>query len=246
MRFVRFGLIVTGRGEAAFLPKLFRAIMGGANCTFLVIRKSAQLSPITSEKRRLKMVGRGQAIPTIDQEQFGLPALSFLREHQDAFVLVIDDLESARQPQVAEIFSRYRMALDEVLGSPGLSSRAAVHFLVNMLEAYYFAHAEAVNTAAGRVILPNDHDVDVETIPHPKNGLKAIWIGFDEIEHGKDIAGALDLNHVLRTPSHCCWLRTMFAWCVDRLRDCDAIWNHQMHQLFQLPEGCRAELTANQ
>ena len=198
MTFVRFGLIVTGRGEADFLPKLFRALMGAAHCTFEVIRKSEQLSPLTSPRRKLAMVGRGMRIPTLDEEQFSLPALSYLRRHRDGFVLVIDDLESARQFQAAEVFARYRTALNEVLDGVGLSARAAVHFLVNMLEAYYFAHAEAVNRVAGRALLPDDHNGDVEAIPHPKNQLKQVWLGFDEVEHGAMIIGELDLDHILR------------------------------------------------
>jgi hypothetical protein len=246
MTFVRFGLIVTGRGEAAFLPDLFRVINSAANCNFAVIRRSDQLSPITSPRRLLSMVGRGQKIPTKDEEQFGLPALDFLRRYENAFILVIDDLEGARQAQAAEVFARYRRALDQVLAGVGLSDRAAVQFLVNMLEAYYFAHAEAVNRVAGRVILQDDHADDVEMIPHPKNRLKAVWAAFDEVEHGARIVRELDLNHVLGRKNQCCWLRSAFVWCIRRLDDCDAIWSPEIRESFQLSDGCRAELTANQ
>jgi hypothetical protein len=70
---LRFGLIVTGDAEAEFLPKLFRSIMAAAACDFLVIRKSDQLSPVTSEKRKIRMVGRGQVIPTIDLSRDRVP-----------------------------------------------------------------------------------------------------------------------------------------------------------------------------
>jgi hypothetical protein len=79
MEFFRFGLIVTGDGEAEFLPKLFRSIMAAANCAFIHIRKSEQLSPITSKKRVLRMVGRGEVIPSIDEAQYGIPARLFLQ-----------------------------------------------------------------------------------------------------------------------------------------------------------------------
>src|SRR5947209_2360205 len=108
MEFVRFGLIVTGDGEAEFLPKLFRSITAAANCTFVVIRKSEQLSPITSAKRQITMVGRGQVIPTIDEMQYGLPARRFLQQHANSFVIVVDDLEGARREQVTAVFNRYR------------------------------------------------------------------------------------------------------------------------------------------
>lgn len=74
MEFFRFGLIVTGDGEAQFLQKLFRSIMAAANCTFELIRKSEQLNPITSEKRLIRMVGRGEVIPSVDEAQYGIPA----------------------------------------------------------------------------------------------------------------------------------------------------------------------------
>jgi len=51
------------------------------------------------------------------------------------------------------VFERYRNALDAVLATLQLHHRAAVHFLVNMLEAYYFAHADAVNTVAHYTVL---------------------------------------------------------------------------------------------
>ncbi len=247
MTFVRFGLIVTGRGEAKFLPQLFRALAAAANCTFQVIRKSEQLRPITSPRRKLKMTGRGQRIPTIDEEQFGLPALGFLRKHEHAYVLVIDDLERASRDQVADVFSRYRAGLDAVLGGVNLSDRAAVHFLVNMLEAYYFAHPEAVNRVAQTAILPGRFDGDVESIAHPKNQLKRAWNAFDEIEHGERVLASLDLDTVLDRPANCCFLRTLFAWCVDRLIADGAAWDPTaLETRFQLATGCRANVTEGQ
>ncbi len=246
MNFVRFGLIVTGRGEREFLPSLFREVMARANCTFEVIRKSEQLSPITSERRILKMVGRGQTLPTLDQEQFGLPALGFLRRFPNSYVIVIDDLESSRRNLAQAIFQRYRNALDGVLGRLELQSRACIHFLVNMLEAYYFADSSAVNACAGRTVLTADFASDVESIGHPKNDLKYLWNGFDEVEHGSQIVRKLDLTHVLAEPSRCCWLRNLFDWCVVRLIEETAIHDESLIELFQLPAGCRERLTANQ
>lgn len=246
MRFVRFGLIVTGRGEAEFMPQFFRSLMGAANCTFEVIRKSEQLSPITSPRRTLKMAGRKGRIPTIDEEQFGLPALDFLRRHPDGYVLVIDDLEGARRERVIDVFSRYRAALDSVIGATDLSGRAAVHFLVNMLEAYYFAHVDAVNTVAKTLILHEPPVDDVESIGHPKNMLKKLWNGFNEIQHGGEIIGLLDLNVVLDRPNACCWLRNLFAWCIVRLVACGSVWDQHIEQRFQLPTGMRAIVTGRQ
>src|SRR5262245_29825512 len=134
MEFFRFGLIVTGDGEAAFLPRLFRSIMASANCNFDVIRKSEQLNPITSERRQLRMVGRGQLIPSVDELQYGIPARLFLQKHRNSFVVVIDDLEGARREHAPAVFNRYRLTLNQMLDPFALTNRASIHFLVNMLE----------------------------------------------------------------------------------------------------------------
>ncbi len=245
MEFFRFGLIVTGEGEAEFLPKLFRSIMAAANCTFIVIRKSEQLSPITSERRLIKMVGRNEIIPPTDELQYGIPTRLFLQKYPNSFVLVIDDLEGARREQVNAVFNRYRLALNQMLEKFGLSQRASVHFLVNMLEAYYFAHADAVNVAAEAEILAQDHAEDVENIGHPKNQMKQIWHGFDEVQHGSVVLDELDLHHVLQHHERCCWLRTLFHWCISRIPT-GSVWDNQLSQSFRLPDGCRIPMTENQ
>jgi hypothetical protein len=80
-----------------------------------------------------------------------------------------------------------------------------------MLEAYYFAHAAAINGALGTELI--DFEGDVETIRHPKNELKKLSPGFDEVEHGRLILEQLDVIHVLSNPSTCRSLRTLFGWC---------------------------------
>lgn len=54
--FVRFGLLVTGRSEAAFLPKFFRSVSETGRCSFEVIRRIGQLSP-KSPENKLRMAG---------------------------------------------------------------------------------------------------------------------------------------------------------------------------------------------
>lgn len=240
---MRFGLISTGDAEAEFLPKLFRSIMAAAACDFLVIRKSDQLSPVTSEKRKIRMVGRGQVIPTIDESQYGLPARRFLEKNINSLVLVIDDLENTRREEVDAVFRRYRLALDQLLEPKGLSGRASVHFLVNMLEAYYFGDCNAVNAVANDEILADDYPGDVESISRPKNQLRGVWTAFREIEHGSAIVARLKLDHVLQREHHCCWLRTLFHWCVSRIPD-ELIWDRQL--LERISGGCRIPLTDNQ
>lgn len=170
-QFFHFGLIVTGKGERDHLPKLFRTLMATGICTFEVIRFIGQRSPITSTGRILTMVGEGKTIPDKDAAEIGLSARRYLSTDQCRLVILVDDLEHGRQPQAQQVFDRYRRALDTMLAGEQ-RIRASVHFLVNMLEAYYFAHADAVNTALGLVPLLADFEGDVETIPHPKARLK--------------------------------------------------------------------------
>lgn len=155
------------------------------------------------------MVGTGQKIPNIDETEIGIPARQYLNQNPDRYLLLIDDLEQDRRNQIAEVFNRYRSALDTILLQQ--KQRASVHFLVNMLEAYYFADASAVNSVLGTAL--EDCDYDVEDIPHPKNKLKAIYKGFDEVEHGGQILACLDTEKVLSNPDTCASLRALFAWC---------------------------------
>ncbi|MCI0638215.1 MAG: DUF4276 family protein [Gemmataceae bacterium] len=210
-RFVRFGLLVTGKGEERFLPRLFRALTENGQCTFQVIARISQLSPIVSTKKKLKMVGVGKQIPTKDEE-IGIAARMFLQKHADSYVVVIDDLEGSRVQFAKDVFERYRRLLDTMLKPFGLQDRASVHFLANMMEAYYFADARAINEVMGTTWA--DYDGDVEELAHPKNDLKTKLAGFDEIDHGKKIVDRLDLRHVLSRPDTCAFLRTIIGWCV--------------------------------
>lgn len=243
---LRFGLIVTGEGEEQALPRLFRVLMMKANCIFLVIRRIGQRSPITAPKRLLRMVGSGQRLPSKDEEEIGLPVLSFLRRFPGSFAVIVDDLEGSRRAEAEAVFARYRTALNEALTPSGWRSRAAVHFLVNMLEAYYFADVRAVNAVAGAVVVPADHPKDVEQIGHPKGDLKRLWPEFDEKEHALPILSQLSTEHVLDRPTECCWLRTMFIWCVAKLSEAGAIWDPTLATSFHLSDGCTSPTTSGQ
>ena len=204
----RFGLIVTGETEEQCLPELFRVLTSQANCSFRVIRRIGQRSPITSEKRILNMVGTGKKIPDRDAEEIGIPARGFLSSGGH-FVILVDDLESDRSEQVDAVFKRYRLALDTILRD-SRSAKAAVHFLVNVLEAYFFADAKAINRVLGTDL--GDFDGDVETIRHPKNELNSLDAGFRATKHGPRIVKRLDVRHVLARSDRCASLRTMFKW----------------------------------
>lgn len=214
-RHYRFGLLVTGKGERKFLVRLFRSLCdraatsGICSCDFSIIAKVEQLSPRTLQRHVLAIPGKKQQkLPTRDEE-CALFALGFIKGRGD-FVLLIDDLEGDRRANAAEVYTRYRSALDRVLPAE-FRYRSAVHFLVNMLEAYYFAHARAINEVMD--CNWDDFDGDVETIGHPKNDLKARLHGFDEIVHGERILERLDVPHILSHPDRCASLRTLFGWC---------------------------------
>ena len=131
------------------------------------------------------------------------------------YVMLIDDLESNRSSQASAVFDRYRLALDTILPA-NLVANAAVHFLVNMLEAYYLADSKALNSVLGTNW--QDFNGDVETIPHPKNELRTLHPDFDEKEHGPLIVRVLDVMHILARPDACASLRTIFAWAVEATR----------------------------
>jgi hypothetical protein len=233
--FLRFGLIVTGKGEEQFLPSLFRALMETGRCTFKMLRRIGQRSPITSSRRRYQMGKRGQVIPDKDEVEIGLEARKYLVRTANSFVLLVDDLEGDRAAIQADVFRRYRDVLDRMLGDH--RHRASVHFLVNMLEAYFFADPMAVNTVLGTNL--QNFGGDVETIRHPKNDLKALFRGYDEVEHGRQILAQLDLSLVLSRADTCASLRTMIAWCSKALGELPT-------DQFQLAQGKYNPLTQPQ
>jgi len=232
--FFKFGLLVTGKTEEEHIPKLFRTLMELGICYFEVIRKVEQLGVRTSEKN-LEMVGSGKKIPNNDAVRIGFPARDYLLKDPCTYVLLLDDLEYDRTHQAQQIFERYRKALDHILRDQ--KHRASVHFLVNMLEAYYFADAATVNAVLGTSL--NDYEGDVETIRHPKGELKQIYSGFNEKEHGGQILDRLNVENVLSDPNTCASLRTLFAWCLKALGEVPT-------DKYQLLSGKLSEITKAQ
>ena len=238
--YFHFGLIVTGETEEQHLPKLFRALMESGICTFEVIRRVGQLKVITSVER-LKALGNGKDIPSIDAK-IGLAARKYLMTDVYHFVLLIDDLEYDRRDQEQQVFNRYRLALDTILND--LKHRASVHFLVNMLEAYYFANTQAINAILKTSL--SDDEGDVEEIRHPKNKLKGLYSCFDEIKHGGAILNKTNIEHILSRPDACASLRTLFAWCVKVLEtysDHDCV---DFYDKYRLHDGKLCEITGTQ
>ena len=234
-RFFEFGLIVTGEGEEEFLPRLFRSLEATGRCSFRVIRRIGQRSPIRSRQRLLRMLGSDKRIPDKDTAEIGLPAREFLSS-DSRYVLLIDDLEAGRAGEIQQIFERYRNGFDGVL-TENQGRRASVHFLVNMLEAYYFADTQTVNAILGTDL--RDFEGDVETIRNPKGDLRGLYRGFNGKEHGRRIVERLNVPHVLSRPNVCCSLRTLFAWIYAAMEEPDC-------EIRPLLVGCYNETTKGQ
>jgi hypothetical protein len=244
----KFWLIVTGAGEREFLPKMFRSLMERAGCSFHVLTKIGQRLPLGDAKRQ-KMVGRGQVLPTSDEDLISIPARIKLRDKPCHFVILVDDVEHDRRDRLDQIFDRYRTALHTLL-TPIERSRAAVHFFANMLEAYFFADGDALNEALGKPVVTADSPVDVETIRHPKNDLKSLAknlsLAFDERGHGDLIISKLRMDHILSNPETCAFLRSLFAWCVRQISVNCPVFDDELTSRYQIPTGIQAEMTKGQ
>jgi hypothetical protein len=213
--YLRIGLLVTGETEEKHAHLLFRSLAATGTCSFKVIRRVEQSRPRTSP-RRLKVTGTDKAVTTRREDEISLPTRRYLREDVDHFVVLLDDIEHEHRSKVQEVYEMYRKALDHALKEDE-RGRASIHFLVNMLEAYYFGDPDAVNDVLGPdppVVAGNE---DVEEIRNPKADIRRLFPGFGEIEHGGRILARLNVGLVLSNPSTCAWLRTLFGWCVKVL-----------------------------
>ena len=247
--FCHFGLLVTGRGEAEFLPNFLRALTQTGHCTFEVIRKFEQRAP-KSSKKALRANGSQKNLPDRDTRDFGFPAREYVHRSENHFVLLVDDLEHAtvRQDKEGAKFLRYREALDTILGKD--AHRASVHFLQFMVEAYYFGDPDSVKQVTG--VSPTLEGVkfaeevknapehgNIEGIRHPKSELKKQIKGFKGTTHGHEICNQIDMDHVLHDPRTCASLRTLFVWCTSVMRE-------PLTERFCLTTGVQSVLTGKQ
>ncbi len=140
----------------------------------------------------------------------------------------------------------YRRTLDHVL-PVGNRRRASVHFLVNMLEAYYFGDPEAVNAVLNLNPPLGPYSGDVEEIRNPKAKLKELFPQFNEIADGGRILSQLDIERVLANSATCAWLRTLFAWLVNVLEG-HPHWRAVAPErdVFHLPDGVLSDVTGPQ
>lgn len=250
-RFIRIGLVVTGEGEWDFLPELLREIAATGHAHFFVLRRTGQRTGL-SEARIDDYVNQGKQIPDHDAE-----VAYDIRRHvatTNHYAIWIDDLESDSRADAVGKVGRLTRALNVVMGKrQDLRERCSAHMLVNMLEAYYFAHTDAVNgvnlnrRGDGEEIFLDlkDHAGDCENITHPKNELKKAaksldrGVTFDEVTHGGEIVRSLDLERVLSDPTRCRALRTLVAWCWEAIGE-------PRDERFRLSDGVYWDVTAPQ
>ncbi len=236
-KYVHFGLVVTGEGERDFLPGLFRELAATKHANFFVLRQTGQRTQL-SQGRIEDYLKQGKQVPDRDADI----ALVIRRHVADAdrYALWIDDLESDSRANAQPKLERLTRALDVVIGKwPSLRERCSAHCLVNMVEAYYFLHADAV-TSVLKVDF-KEHDGDCENLRHPKNELKRLAGrgNFDEKEHGGQIVGRLDLDRILADPARCRALRTLVAWCWEAIGE-------PRGERFRLSDGVYWDVTAPQ
>lgn len=239
-KFIKIGLVVTGEGEREFAADLFQSILETGKCTFPILRQTGQRRAIRDERQRAYNA-TGKVIPDRDAE-IGAQIRGWLRQNDSHFAIWLDDLESAHRSEAAGKFSRLRKAVDVMLAKePKLKPRFSAHLLVNMLEAYYFAQASAVNEVLETTL--TNHVGDCENIPHPKNELKrlarAAGKSFDEKADGAKIVPKLDIESILGNPNSCRALRTLVAWCWEALGEART-------DRFQLNDGIYWDITARQ
>lgn len=239
--FLSVGLIVTGKGERDHIPKLFRSLLQTGICKFEVIRFTGQRSPIRSETVKARMVGTGQLIPDKDAIEIGFPARTYLQSGSCRFVILLDDLEYGRRNEAQEIFDRYCRAFDSILLAEQ-RPMSSVHFLANMLEAYYFADANAINAIFAPPYI-EDYDGDVETIRNPKAELKRLHPAFDEKEDAGRLLEELRVEHILSNCDACAYLRTLFAWCVKAMQRCEFFDPSPLSEAFCLEDGILSDIT---
>lgn len=213
--FFKFLLFVTGESEKEHLPKMFDSLASSGICSFTVNRRLGQRDPVKSETHLAQMVRTGQKIPNKDFNQIGASARRLVDDNACHYIILMDDLEHSRTEDAPEVFLRYRNALDAALLSK--KYKASVHFLVNMLEAYFWADPDALNRALGLEppVLPLQ--TDVESIRNPKAELKRIFPAYHEITHSGLILDLFDLEVVLSNENTCGWLRSCVKWIADVL-----------------------------
>lgn len=238
-------LVVTGHGEAKCASSVIGKIFG----TFHAIKP---LEPIRADQRPRQTIRTtsGRSSGQFDKDVPTKRHLEVIRElgkrlaDPAVICILIDDLEGGERTVAVAHFEYYRRMLNDI-PAVNVTARSSAHFLVNMLEAYFFHDVEATNRVIEGLELGR-HDGDVEDISHPKDALKneikqriGQNRGYRETEDAVKIVRHLNLETVLADPDQCRSLRTLVAWCWEQI-------GQERTDRFQLKDGAYWEVTASQ
>lgn len=204
-------MVVTGHAEAEVIPAwVGRIVQGfGQPVRPRLLR--------TSERPRERIRKRGGLAEPVRKHLEIVQTIGTLRRPYS--LLVIDDLEHDDRAHATPGLQYWRNLLQGFAAQRDVS--VGVHFLVNMLEAYFFAQASKINEhyrERNQIELSlRDHLGDVENLPSPKGTLKdhiAVHrgCGYSETDDGVQISRRVDLKVVLQDPMKCRSLRTLVAW----------------------------------
>lgn len=243
---VRIQLVVTGRGEAKCAANLVGKVIHAAG------RAIHPLEAVAADQRPRKQIRNiskllpaqaGRQVPTKRHLEV-IRELGKRLADPAVICILIDDLEKGERQAAAAHFEYYRRMLDDI-PAKNAAARSSVHFLVNMLEAYFFHDVEATNQVIEGLELGR-HDGDVEDISHPKNALEneikqriGRDRGYRETDDAVKIVRHLNLETVLADPDQCRSLRTLVAWCWEQI-------GQERTDQFQLKGGAYWDVTASQ
>lgn len=238
-RHFKIRLFVTGQSEFAVLPRMLSELTLSGRCSITPEIAFKQLG--VSTKRLVNRSGKAVAGKA---EQIGLKIRGWIQASTENLAIIVDDLEHERRGEAASLFKRYNDAVLPFLNvDPSFVRRFSVHFLVNMLEAYYFRQVAVINEVCGTT-MPS-HEGNVENLRHPKNRIDDAIRQvnprqrFREIDDGREIAKKLSLTTILDDPKSCRALRTLVAWIVERIGDGSA-------DRYRLREGEYWDITVGQ
>lgn len=237
---IEFILAVTGHTEVKCAARIVRKSLPNLprRVEVDVVRRVPQRPRI---RLRNKTPTRSQIIP--DHQKLALDLPKLLAQNPDRYFLWLDDLEKGEDRQNPTSHYRYYRDLIEGAVTGDFRRRCSVHFLVNMLENYFFGHTSVVNEVLKTSL--TDHDGDCENIRSAAGKLNEFAKSvsqssqYHKTTHGTEIARKLDIERILGNPQTCRALRTLVAWCWNTVGE-------QPTGRFQLAEGSFWSITAVQ
>lgn len=238
-RQIEFVVAVTGHAEEACVPTIVRKATESLS-SFVLVRQVRRVH----QRPRSRIVRRGSTKAQVLPDHVTLAReVPKLVHDNNVFFLWIDDLEGGTdRPAARQHFDYYAQLLDKACHTP-LRAKCSIHFLVNMLEAYFLADTSSANIVLGTNL--TNHAGDCEDIKNPKGVLESAVkkldpsAKYDVKEDGGSIAKQLNLETILSSPDRCRALRTLVAWCWEAIGE-------PRDERFQLASGQYWDVTAAQ